>query len=117
VVILHAIKAISHLYVRNLVSIHCIDGVNVHSHVDELGLNPFKKEAWVKTADDIFDIEPGKRIIDVMLERNEGFAIGRVVFIAEPGKTYRVMGNVGEKEGGFWTGVQKVHFFIEDDQT
>lgn len=96
------------------ISILNINGSPVESFPKNL--NPLEREAWIKSATDIFDVKPGLCTLDVKMEKGNGFAHGRVNFNAEAGKTYRVMGNVSEKESGLF-GVQRVVFFVEDDQT
>lgn len=103
------------------ISIKRIDGVDTDSFAEEMGLgNPFRKEAWVKTADDVFDIKPGKCTLDVMFERNGGFAHGRVTFNALSGKSYHVTGIVSERDKtkSWWeANPQYVSFAVKDDAT
>ena len=103
------------------ISIKSIDGVDTDSFAEEMGFgNPFKKEAWIKTADDVFDIKPGKRTLVVMFERNGGFAHGRVSFVAEAGKSYHVTGILSEldKSKSWWkANPQYVSFAVKDDAT
>jgi len=100
------------------ITITKIDGIPTDSLAKELGFtNPFKKEAWLRTID-VFDVGPGRRTLDVMFERNAGFAHGRVTFIAEAGKTYHVMGYMSEldRTKSWWqANPQYVNFMVKDD--
>jgi hypothetical protein len=103
------------------ITIERIDGIVTDSFAKEMGFsNPFKKDWWLRTADDVFDIKPGRRVLVVMFERNGGFAYGRVAFIAEAGKSYYVTGFLSEldESKSWWqANPQYVSFAVKDDAT
>jgi hypothetical protein len=83
----------------------------VINRIDDIGTFPFWGfEGGLRT----FKIAPGKRTLDVMLNRNRGAAGALVSFVAESGKTYRVMGSVIKQDGSLW---KRVHIYVEDDAT
>lgn len=111
---------ISNVYIN----ITSIDGIKTDSLARRIGfgdtLNPFKKRFWVITADDVFEIKPGRRILDVTFDRNGGFAHGQVIFVAEAGRSYHVTAVLSELEKGkpWWkVGSQYVFFEVKDDET
>ncbi|MCX7008355.1 MAG: hypothetical protein NTY53_14090, partial [Kiritimatiellaeota bacterium] len=83
----------------------------VINRIDGIGTSP----AWgIEGGLRTFKIAPGKRTLDVMLKRNLGVADALVSFVAEAGKTYRVMGQVIKQDGSLW---KRVHIYVEDDAT
>ena len=106
------------------INITSIDGVKTDSLARRVGfgdsLNPFKKGFWFVTADETFEIKPGRRILDVTFERTGGFAHGQVAFTAEAGRSYHVTAVLSEleKDKPWWKiSSQYVFFAVKDDTT
>lgn len=104
-----------------LVNIESIDGVAADSVMKMLGLenkeSPLSKEFWLKTADDVFDIGPGKRVIGLKYERGEWYAHGRVSFVAQKGKSYEATALIAQpKKTSWWRANPEYVFFVIKDE-
>jgi hypothetical protein len=91
----------THNISRTKILINRIDGVGCARMVED-----FNKP---------YDIAPGKHTLNLLYIQGPFGAGGHVTFLAEAGKTYRVMGYLGEPDTVYVVGAQQVYFFVENE--